>query len=182
VVQAASFGTIVVGRVCDGIVLVCSLWISLAWISFMQCAFVATSWIFVVGVVSSVLFDATLIFNLASQRIDLRRFGVMEGIATRWDRLVKGISSVLRGNTRTVVLCSIGVLALDALTLASSVRSFGINLSPAETLMLLGLASLSTRPYKPQNRDRDISQKDALILFNLSTLWRALRREILRTI
>src|SRR5262249_4236895 len=139
-----TFGTIVVERVCDGIVLVCALWIGLAWMLFMRFPFVATSWIFVVGAVSSALFGTALIFILVSQRIDLRRFGIMEGIATGWDRLLMGISSVLRINTGTVFICSIGVLALDALTLASIVRSFGISLSPAESLMLLGLASLST--------------------------------------
>src|SRR5262249_11327013 len=139
-----TFGTIVVERVCDGIVLVCALWIGLAWMLFMRFPFVATSWIFVVGAVSSALFGTALIFILVSQRIDLRRFEIMEAIATRWDRLLMGISSVLRINTGTVFICSIGVLALDALTLASIVRSFGISLSPAESLMLLGLASLST--------------------------------------
>lgn len=139
-----SFGTIVVERVCDGIVLVCALWISLAWILFMQFAFAATSWVFVVGAVSSSLFGAALIFILLSQRIDLRRFGIGDAIVARWDRLVEGMSSVLRGNTAIVALCSIGVLALDALTLASIVRCFAISLSIPETLMLLGLASLST--------------------------------------
>jgi glycosyltransferase 2 family protein len=139
-----TFGTIVVERVCDGILLVCALWTSLALMLFMRFAFVATSWIFVVAAVSSALFGAALIFILLSQRIDFRRFGIMEGIATRWDRLLMGISSVLGTNMTAVLICSIGVLALDALTLASIVRSFGIILSPAETLMLLGLASLST--------------------------------------
>ena len=140
----ASLGTIVVERVCDGIVLVVALWIGLAWISFTRVAVLPISWIFMVGAVSSVLFGVALILVLVSQRIDLRRFGIMEAIAARWDQLVKGISSVLRTNTTTIVLCSLGVSALDALTLASIVRSFGIGLSAAETLLLLSIASLST--------------------------------------
>jgi uncharacterized protein (TIRG00374 family) len=139
-----SFGTIVVERVCDGIVLVFALWVSFAWIVFTRFVAAETAWILAVGAAASVLFGAALAFIFVVQLIDLRRFGVMEGIAIRWDRMVKGISSVLRGNTTTVVLCSIGVSVLDALTLASIVRSFGISLSVAETLMLLGLASLST--------------------------------------
>ena len=137
-------GTIVVERVCDGIVLVVALWIGLAWILFTRVAFLPISWIFVVGAVSSVLFGVALILVLVSQRIDLRQFGIMEAIATRWDQLVKGISSVLRSNTTIIVLCSLGVSALDALTLAIIVRSFGIGLSAAETLLLLSVASLST--------------------------------------
>jgi uncharacterized membrane protein YbhN (UPF0104 family) len=50
----------------------------------------------------------------------------------------------LHGNVVVVTLCSVGVLALDALTIASIVRSFGLSLSPAENLILLCLASLST--------------------------------------
>jgi uncharacterized membrane protein YbhN (UPF0104 family) len=69
---------------------------------------------------------------------------VTEVIAARWDRLVEGVTSILRGNTTTVLLCSIGVAVLDALTLGSIARGFGIGLSPAEMLMLLALASLST--------------------------------------
>src|SRR5262249_21146378 len=53
-------------------------------------------------------------------------------------------SSVLRGNTATVVFCSIGLWALEALALGVLVRSLGVRLSVPENLMLLGLASLST--------------------------------------
>jgi glycosyltransferase 2 family protein len=139
-----SLGTIVIERLCDGLVLVGALWISLTWILLTRIAPAETPWVLTVGIASSVIFGVTLVFVLSAQRIDLRRFGIREGIATRWDLLVKGISSVLQGNTMSVVLCSIGVLALDALTLASIVRGFGISLSPPEGLMLLGLASLST--------------------------------------
>jgi uncharacterized membrane protein YbhN (UPF0104 family) len=103
-----------------------------------------TPWVLWVGAVSSVVFGAALVFIVMSRRIDLRRLGVMESIATRWDRLVRGITSVLQGNATTVILCSIVIWALEAVALGSIVRSFGISLSLPETLMLLGLASLST--------------------------------------
>lgn len=140
----ASLGTIVVERVCDGIVLVVALWISLAWISLTRIAFVPISWILLIGAASTALFGVALILVLVAQLIDLRRFGIMEAIAARWDKLVKGTSSVLRTNMTTIVLCSLGVLALDALTVTCIVRSFGIGLSAAETLLLLSIASLST--------------------------------------
>jgi uncharacterized protein (TIRG00374 family) len=139
-----ALGTNVIERLCDGVVLVCALWISVAWIFVTRITPAETSWVMTVGIAASFIFGAVLLFVAAAQRIDLRRFGIMEGIAARWDQLVEGISSVLRGNTMTVVLCSIGVLALDTLTLSSIVRSFGISLSPPEGLMLLALASLST--------------------------------------
>jgi uncharacterized protein (TIRG00374 family) len=137
-------GTIVIERVCDGLVLVCVLWLSLAWIVSERFVFIAKSWIFLVGAIASALFGLALIFILFSKRIDLRRLGVREGIAARWDQLVEGVTSITRGNTMTVILCSIGVAALDALTLGIMARGFGIGLSPAETLMLLALAALST--------------------------------------
>ncbi len=139
-----SLGTIVVERVCDGVLLVCALWTGFLWVFFTRVAPVETSWMLAVGAAASALFGAALAFILVAQRIDLRRFGLAEGIATRWDRLVAGISSVLRGNATTVVLCSIGVLALDALTLVSIAHGLGVSFSPPEALALLGLASLST--------------------------------------
>jgi uncharacterized protein (TIRG00374 family) len=139
-----SFGTIIVERVYDGIVLVCALWISVVWILYMRFAFAATSWIFTVGAVSTSLFGAALVFILLSRRIDLRKFGIGEAIVARWDRLVEGMSSVLRGNMAIVALCSIGVMALEALALASIVHCFSISLSIPETMMLLSLAALST--------------------------------------
>jgi glycosyltransferase 2 family protein len=139
-----ALGTIVVERVCDGIVLVCALWIGFAWISFTRLVAPEKSWVVLVGAAASMLFGAALIFILLSQRIDLRRFGVMESIATRWDRLIAGVASVMRGHATVVVLCSFGVWALEVLALASVVRSFGVSLSPPESLMLLGLSSLST--------------------------------------
>ncbi len=139
-----SLGTIVVERVCDGVVLVCALWIGFAWVFYTRYAPAGTPWILWVGAVSSVVFGAAVVFIAMSRRIDLRRLGVRESIATRWDRLVRGITSVLQGNATTVILCSIGIWALEAVALGSVARSFGISLSLAETLMLLGLASLST--------------------------------------
>jgi uncharacterized protein (TIRG00374 family) len=140
----ASFGTIIVERVCDGIALVCALWISVAWILYMQFALVVTSWIFAVGAVSSALFGVVVIFIVVSQRVQLRRFGIGDFFAKRWDLLVGGMSSVLRGNTTAVLSCSIGILVLDTLTLAGIVRCFGVSLLPSQNLMLLALASLST--------------------------------------
>ena len=139
-----ALGTIVVERVCDGIVLVCALWIGFAWILFARSTAPEKAWVLLVGAAASMLFGAALIFILLSQRIDLRRFGVMESIATRWDRLIDGVASVLRGHATVVAACSIGVWILEVLALASVVRSFGVSLSPPECLMLLGLASLST--------------------------------------
>ena len=139
-----ALGTIVVERVCDGVVLVCALWIGFAWILFARSAAPEKAWVLLVGAAASILFGAALIFILLSQRIDLRRFGVMESIATRWDRLIEGVASVLRGHATVVAVCSIGVWILEVLALASVVRSFGVSLSPPESLMLLGLASLST--------------------------------------
>lgn len=139
-----ALGTIVVERVCDGIVLVVALWVSVAILLATRLPSADAPWVLAVAVVSAMVFGAALIFILVSQRIELRRFGIMEGIAARWDRLVAGISSLLRGRTWTIVLCSIGIWSMEAVALGSIVRSFGINLSIAEAAMLLGLASLST--------------------------------------
>ena len=84
-----------------------------------------------VGVAASILFGAALIFILLSQRIDLRRLGVMESIVTRWDRLIDGVSTVLRGHATIVVVYSVGVWILEVIALASVVRSFGVSLSAA---------------------------------------------------
>ena len=140
-----ALGTIIVERVCDGVVLVCALWMGFAWILCARSAAAPEkSWVLLVGAAASMLFGAALIFILLSQRIDLRRLGVMESIAARWDRLIDGVASVLRGHATVVAACSIGVWILEVLALASVVRSFGVSLSPPESLMLLGLASLST--------------------------------------
>jgi glycosyltransferase 2 family protein len=139
-----ALGTIVAERVCDGIVLVLALWASIAALLATRLPSVDARWVLVVGAASGIVFGAALTFILISERIELRRFGILEGIAARWDRLVVGISSVLRGRTWAIVLCSIGIWSLEAIALGSIVRSFGVNLSAAEAAMLLGLASLST--------------------------------------
>jgi glycosyltransferase 2 family protein len=139
-----SLGTIVVERVCDGIILVWALWISFAWLLFTRFALAETSWILTVAAAASLAFGVALALILLTRRIDLRRFDVPDGIAARWDRLVDGVSSVARGNKTAVVLFSIGVWTLEVLALNSLVHSFGISLSLPETLMVLGLASLST--------------------------------------
>ncbi len=92
-----ALGTIVVERVCNGVVLVCALWIGFAWILSTRLVAPEKSWVLLVGAAASILFGAALIFILLSQRIDLRQFGVMESIATRWDRQIAGVASVLRG-------------------------------------------------------------------------------------
>ncbi len=48
---------------------------------------------------------------------------------------------MLRGHATVVAVCSIGVWIFEVLALASVVRSFGVSLSPPESLMLLGLAT-----------------------------------------
>ena len=139
-----SLGTIVVERACDGIVLVCALWVGFAWTLSTHVMSPEKSWVLVVGAVSSLLFGAALGFILVSHHIDLRKFSLGESIALRWDRLIDGVSSVLRGNATIVVVCSIGIWTLEAIALAAIVRSFELSLKPPETLLLLGLASLST--------------------------------------
>jgi len=139
-----SLGTIIVERVCDGVVLVCALWIGFVWIVSTRVMSPEKSWVLLVGATSSMLFAVALGFILVSHRVDLRRFGIGESIALRWDQLIEGVSSVLRGNAAIVALCSIAVWSFEALALAAIVRSFDVNLILPETLMLLGLASLST--------------------------------------
>ena len=139
-----SLGTIVVERVCDGIVLVCALWIGFVWLLSTRVMSPEKSWVLLVGAASSILFGAALGFILVSRRVDLRRFGVGESIALRWDQLIDGVSSVLRGNATIVAVCSIAVWSFEALALAAIVRSFDVSLILPETLMLLSLASLST--------------------------------------
>jgi glycosyltransferase 2 family protein len=139
-----ALGTIVVERVCDGIVLVCALWIGFAWMLSTRVMSPEKTWIFLVAAVSSLLFGLALVFVLVSHRLDLRRLGVGESIAVRWDLLIDGVSSVLRGHATIIVVCSIGVWILEAIALAGVVRSFQVTLTPPETLVLLGLASLST--------------------------------------
>lgn len=139
-----ALGTIVVERVCDGVVLVAALWIGFAWVLSTRVMSPDKSWVLLVGAVSSVVFGAAVAFIVFSERIDLRRFGAGESIAARWDRLIDGASAGLRGHATAVALCSIGVWTLEALALAAIVRGFEVRLLPGETLLLLGMASLST--------------------------------------
>ncbi len=136
-----ALGTIVVERVCDGVVLVCALWIGFAWILFTRareglgasgrCGCEYTLWR------GADIHPAVAAHRLASPRRDGKH-------CTRWDQLIDGVASVLRGHATIVAACSIGVWSLEVLAPASVVRSFGVSLSPPECLMLLGLASLST--------------------------------------
>ncbi len=135
-----ALGTIVVERGCDGIILVCALWMSFAWFLFTRFALAETSWILTVAAAASLAFGVGLALILLTRRIDLRRFDVPDGIAARWDRFVNGVSSVVRGNMTAVVLFSIGVWTLEVLALNSLVRSLGISLSLPENLMVIGLA------------------------------------------
>lgn len=139
-----SLGTIVVERTCDGVVVVCALWISSISIFSTRVAQHGASWVLGAASFASMVFGAALLLIVISRRIDLRRFGVIESLATGWDRLVSGMSSVMRGNAAATILCSIGIWTLEAAALGAMVRSFGVSLSFGETVMLLCLATLST--------------------------------------
>jgi uncharacterized protein (TIRG00374 family) len=139
-----SIGTIVVERVCDGIILVCGLWGGLIWVLLTRFEFAEMSWALVIGAVSAAVFAVAIVLILFSRKIDLRRFNVMDSIAVRWDRFIAGISSVFHGNATAVVLCSVGVWILEGVTLESIVHSFGASFSFPEILVLLGIATLST--------------------------------------
>ncbi len=139
-----SLGTIVVERVCDGVVLVCALWVGFAWLVITRFVGADTLWILTAGGLSTALFAAALAFLFMARRIDLRRFGAPQSISMRWDRLVEGVSSISHANMKMVVLCSIAVWSLELQALASVVYSFGVALSLPEALLLQTLASLST--------------------------------------
>jgi glycosyltransferase 2 family protein len=139
-----SLGTIFVERVCDGIALVCVLWLSFVWLLLTRFIAVDIVWILTVGGVATLLFGGALAFILLAGHINLRRFGMGEAITRRWDLLVQGVSSVLHGRAKIVALCSIGVWWLEVQALANLVRSFGVVLSLPEALLLQALASLST--------------------------------------
>lgn len=139
-----SLGTIVVERVCDGIVLVCALWLGLAWFGATRLTAGETSSIVATAAAASVLFGAALAFVLVAKRFDPRRFGLPERLAVHVDKLLDGVSSVLRGNAGAVVLCTLSVWALEFVALGSIVRGFGVDLAPSECLLLLGFSSLST--------------------------------------
>jgi uncharacterized protein (TIRG00374 family) len=139
-----SLGTIFVERVFDGMILVCGLWISLGILSLSASTMPLPHWAIAVGVAASVLFGLALIFAVFSRRIDLRKFGLSPFFADRWDKMRDGISSVTRGQTGTVVLCSLGIWILEAIALGSVVRAFGTTLTMPQTVTLVGLGSLST--------------------------------------
>ena len=140
-----SLGTIVVERVFDGVILVCGLWISLGALSWSASnALPLPSWAIAVGLLGSTLFGLAVLFALLSRRVDLRRFGMSDFFASRWDKLMHGISSVARGQTGTVILCSLVIWILEAIALGTIVRAFGTVLSVPQTIALVGLGSLST--------------------------------------
>jgi uncharacterized membrane protein YbhN (UPF0104 family) len=140
-----SLGTIVVERVCDGVILVCALWIGLGFmLPEASAASPMTSWMVGVGAASSLAFGGALLFVIVSRRLDLRRFGVPEPISIRWSRLVEGTSSVARGNVRAIVLWSLVIWALEILALGSTARAFAVSLSMPQLMALIALASLST--------------------------------------
>jgi glycosyltransferase 2 family protein len=137
-----SLGTIVVERMCDGVILVAALWVSLALVVSPGAG--DTSWMTMVGLISSVLFGAALVFVIWSRRIDLHAFGLPDFIAVRWARLTEGISSVARGRIGVTIACSFGIWVLEVLALGSIVRAFDAAFSVPQTVVLVGLASLST--------------------------------------
>src|SRR4051794_38764394 len=103
-----SLGTIFVERVIDGVLLVCGVWISLGVLS-SSFSTDLPSWTLAAGLFASMLFGLALIFVVFSRGIDLRRFGISNFLADRWDRLREGISSVTRAQTITIILCSLGI-------------------------------------------------------------------------
>jgi hypothetical protein len=62
-----SLGTIVVEWVCDGLVLVSALRISLAWILSVRFELIAKPWIFLVGAIWSAFFGLALVLILFSR-------------------------------------------------------------------------------------------------------------------
>lgn len=140
-----SLGTIVVERVCDGVILVCALWVGLLSALAGSAALGSSPpWILTVAAVSSALFGAALVFVVVSRRLDIRRFGAPEIIAVRWSRLVEGVASVAADNYLLIGALSLGVWLLELLALGSIVRAFGDPLSPGQLLLLVSLGSLST--------------------------------------
>jgi glycosyltransferase 2 family protein len=140
-----SLGTIVVERVCDGVILVVALWIGLGFVLSEFAAFrPALSWMFTVAAASSFIFGAAFLFIVFSRGIDIRRFGAPEALAVRWHHLINGISSVAKGNTLAVITLSLGVWLLEILALGSMVRAFTDPLSAAQLMLLIALGSLST--------------------------------------
>lgn len=138
-----SLGTIFVERVFDGVILVSGLWIALTWLSLTRGGSLP-GWTVGVGAVASVVFGLALLFLIFSRYIDLRTVGLSNLIADRWDRLMRGISSVARGRIAIILLCSLGVWILEVVALLSLVRAFDATLSIPQLIALMGLGSLST--------------------------------------
>jgi uncharacterized protein (TIRG00374 family) len=140
-----ALGTIFVERVCDGIILVCALWICLGILSFGGAnPIVYPSWAIAAGTTASAVFGLALLFGLLSGRIDLRKLGLPSFVTDRWEKLTDGISSVARGQTATVILCTLGVWMLEVLALACVARAFAVVLSVPQTIVIVVLGSLST--------------------------------------
>ena len=140
-----SLGTIFVERLCDGVILVCALWVCLGILAFADGNPIAyPSWAIAAGTTASAVFGLALLFALLSGHVDLRRFGLPDFILDRWVRLTDGILSVARGRTGTVILCSLGVWILEVIALACVARAFAAVLSIPQTIVLMVLGSLST--------------------------------------
>lgn len=138
-----ALGTIVVERVCDGVVLVLALWVGLALV-LSPAASASASWILLVGVVSTAVFGSALMAIIFLHHIDISRFGVPAFLTTRWDSLVDGISTVVRGHTGMIVLTSVAIWLAEVLALESMISAFVNPLSFAQGMVLVALASLST--------------------------------------
>lgn len=140
-----ALGTIFVERVCDGIILVCALWICLGILSFGGPGPIAyPSWAIAAGTTASVVFGLALLFGLLSGRVELRKLGLPDFVTDRWEKLTDGISSVARGQTGVVILCTLGIWLLEVLALACVARAFAVVLSVPQTIVIVVLGSLST--------------------------------------
>jgi uncharacterized membrane protein YbhN (UPF0104 family) len=144
--RLTSIGTIIVERVCDGVILVCALWITLVLVFPAQLAQrgSAASWIMIVAVVAALVFGAAFLMIACSHRIDISRFHLPRRVVDGWVRLVRGFAFPERQRAILVLVCSVGVWILEAVAVKSIVLGFGIALSVPQTLFLISLASLST--------------------------------------
>jgi glycosyltransferase 2 family protein len=140
-----SLGTIVVERVCDGVVLVCALWTCLALLTFESASRITyPPWAIGAGITASAVFGSALVFVLVAGHLDLRRFKLPQFLLDRWKRLIDGVSSVARGQGGAVILCSLGIWMLEVLALGCVARAFGAALSVPQTVVLMVLGALST--------------------------------------
>jgi glycosyltransferase 2 family protein len=140
-----SLGTIFVERVCDGVILVCALWVCLVLLSFAgPNPIVYPSWAIAAATTASAMFGVALLFALLSGRVDLRKLGLPNFVLDRWEKLTDGISSVARGQIGAIILCSIGVWLLEVIALVCIARAFAAVLSIPQTVVLMVLGSLST--------------------------------------